>query len=58
MPVHPPSYAVFLRDTEECLGVFDDEMEVAAFLAFGKLDRERVEIVADRPWLQTLAARD
>ena len=56
MPPHPPSFAVFLRDGEECLGVFDDEMEVAAFLAFEKLGRDRVEVVADRPWLETLAA--
>ena len=56
MPAHPPSFAVFLRDTDECLGTFDDEMEVAAFLAFENLDRDRVEIVADRPWLASLAA--
>ena len=56
MPPHPPSFAVFLRDGEACLGVFDDEMEVAAFLAFEKLGRDRVEVVADRPWLETLAA--
>jgi hypothetical protein len=56
MPAHPPSFAVFLRDTDECLGAFDDEMEVAAFLAFEKIDRGRVEIVADRPWLAGLAA--
>ena len=56
MPLHPSSFAVFLRDGEECLGTFDDEMEVAAFLAFEKIDRDRVEIVADRPWLASLAA--
>ena len=56
MPLHPPSFAVFLRDGEECLGVFDDEMEVAAFLAFEKLGRDRIEVIADRPWLDTLAA--
>ena len=56
MPPHPPSFAVFLRDGDDCLGVFDDEMEVAAFLAFEKLGRDRVEVIADRPWLETLAA--
>ncbi len=29
MPAWPPSYAVFLRDTDVCLGSFEDEMEVA-----------------------------
>ena len=31
-------------------------MEGAAYLAFEKVDRDRVEIVADRPWLASLAA--
>ena len=56
MPLYPPSFAVILRDTDECLAEFDDEMEVAAWLAFEKLTRDQVEIVADRPWLTTLAA--
>ena len=47
IPVYPPSFAVFLIGTDECLATFDDEMEVAAFLAFEKLDRDRVEIVKD-----------
>ena len=47
MPLYPPSFAVFLRESDECLATFDDEMEVAAFLAFEKLSRDRVEIVAD-----------
>ena len=54
--VYPPSYAVFLRATEECLATFDDEMEVAAWLAFEKLTRDQVEVVADRPWLAALTA--
>ncbi len=56
MPLYPPSYAVFLRGTDDCLATFDDEMEVAAWLAFEKLGRDRVEIVADRPWLAALTA--
>ena len=56
MPLYPPSYAVFLRATEECLATFDDEMEVAAWLAFEKLTRDQVEVVADRPWLAALTA--
>ena len=56
MPAWPPSYAVFLRDTDVCLGSFDDEMEVAAFIAFEKLDRERIEIVRDANPLAAMAA--
>ncbi len=26
MPLYPPSFAVFLRETDECLATFDDEM--------------------------------
>ena len=56
MPLYPPSFAVILRETDECLAEFDDEMEVAAWLAFEKLTRDQVEVVADRPWLATLTA--
>ena len=42
-----PSPLVLL-DADEPLGVFDDEMEVAAYLAFEKLDRDRVEVLVDR----------
>ncbi len=56
MPLYPPSYAVFLRGADEPLAVLDDEMEVAAWLAFEKLSRDRVEVVADRPWLASLTA--
>ena len=54
MPLWPPSFAVFLRETDECLATFDDEMEAVAWLAFEKLDRNAVEIVADRSPLATL----
>ncbi len=33
--------------TNEPLTIFDDEMEVTAFIAFEKLDRNRVEVVTD-----------
>ena len=56
MPDWPPSYAVFLRDTDVCLGSFDDEMEVAAFVAFEKLDRGCIEIVPDANPLAAMAA--
>ena len=56
MPVYPPSFAVFLRDTGECLATFGDEMDVAAFLAFEKLTRDRVEVVADAPEILSYAA--
>ena len=56
MPVYPPSFAVYLRETEECLGVFDDEMEAAAWLAFEKLSADRVEVVRDASPLAAMAA--
>ena len=33
LPIYPPTYTVVLLDSDEPLGVFDDEMEVAAYLA-------------------------
>ena len=45
-----------LLDTDEPLGVFDDEMEVAAFLAFEKLDRDRVEVLVDRSRMELFTA--
>ena len=56
MPVYPPRYAVFLRGADEPLAVLDDEMEVAAWLAFQRIDRGQVEIVADAPGIVSLAA--
>ena len=50
----PPDLHRGLLGTDEPLGVFDDEMEVAAFLAFEKLDRDRVEVLADRSPMATL----
>ena len=56
MPDYPPRYAVFLRGADEPLAVLDDEMEVAAWLAFQRIDRGQVEIVADAPEIVSLAA--
>lgn len=56
MSAWPPSYAVFLRDTDVCLVAFDDEMEVAAFITFEKLDRARIKIVRDASPLAAIAA--
>ena len=55
MPLYPPSFTVFLIETEEPLATLDDEMEVAAFIAFEKLAREQVEVVRDASPLATLA---
>ena len=55
MPLYPPSFTVFLIETDEPLATFDDEMEVAAFIAFEKLGREQVEVVRDASPLATLA---
>ena len=54
LPVYPPTFTVVLLDTDEPLGVFDDEMEVAAFLAFEKLTRDRVEVLVDRSPLEAM----
>ena len=56
MPVYAPSITVYLRGTEECLGVFGDEMEAAAWLAFEKLSADRVEMVRDASPLAAMAA--
>ena len=55
MPVYPTSFTVFLIATDEPLATFDDEMEVAAFIAFEKLARDQVEVVRDASPLATLA---
>ena len=56
MPIYPARFAVHLRETGECLGVFDDEMEAAAWLAFEKLSADRVEVVRDASPLAAIAA--
>ena len=56
MPVYAPTITVYLRGTEKCLGVFDDEMEAAAWLAFEKLSAEGVEMVREASPLAAMAA--
>ncbi len=55
-PVYSPSFTVVLIETDEPLATFDDEMEVAAYLAFEKLDRDKVEVIVDRSPIQSIAA--
>ena len=53
-PVYPPSFTVVLIETDEPVATFDDEMEVAAYLAFEKLDRDKVEVIADRSLMHSM----
>ena len=55
MPVYPPSFTVVLLETDETVATFDDEMEVAAWLAFERLSRDQVEVIVDRSPMQTMA---
>ena len=55
MPVYPPSFAVILIATEECLATFDDEMDAVAFIAFENLSGHEVEVVRDAHPLASLA---
>ena len=54
MPSYPPSFTVFLVDSDEPLATFDDEMEVAAFMAFENLAGDQVEVIRDAGPLATL----
>ena len=47
LPALPPLYTVIEIATGECHGVYDTEAEVAGCLAFAKLSRDQVEILAD-----------
>ena len=49
IPVWDPSYTVIERATGREHGPFDSEADVALCLAFAKLSRDQVEIVADAP---------
>lgn len=55
-PVYPPRFTVVPIDTDEPVATFDDEMDVAAYLAFEKLTRDRVEVIVDRSPVQTMTA--
>ena len=56
MPVYPPSFAVILIATEECLATFDDEMDATAFIAFENLSGHEVEVVRDAHPLASIVA--
>ena len=49
IPVWDPSYIVIERATGREHGPFDSEADVALCLAFARLSRDQVEIVADAP---------
>ncbi|WP_419737884.1 hypothetical protein [Ruegeria sp.] len=47
--VYPATYTVYLRDSDDPLGRFETREDVALFLAFGRLDRDAVEVITDAP---------
>ncbi len=47
IPLWDPSWTVIEIATGEHLGTYDSEMEVAACLAFARLSRDEVEVIAD-----------
>ena len=49
IPVSDPTWTVIEVDTGREHGPFDDPADIALCLAFGKLDRERVEVLCDAP---------
>ena len=56
MPVHPPRYTVVELATGEEHGPWDSWEEVAMCLAFERLSREEVEVVADVPLMASITA--
>ena len=56
MPVYPPSYTVIELATGIDHGTYDSEADVSLCLAFAKLSRDQVEIVADVPFMAAMAA--
>ena len=56
MPVYPPRYTVVELATGEEHGPLDSWEEVAMCLAFEKLSRNEVEVVADVPLMATITA--
>ncbi len=47
IPLWDPSWTVIEIATGTCHGTYDSEMEVAACLAFARLSRDEVEVIAD-----------
>ena len=56
IPLWDPSWTVIEIATGEELGTYDSEMEVAACLAFAKLSRDEVEVIADASPMASLTA--
>ena len=56
IPLWDPSWTVIAIATGEELGTYDSEMEVAACLAFAKLSRDEVEVIADVSPMATFTA--
>ena len=56
MPIHPPRYTVVELATGVEHGPWDSWEEVAMCLAFEKLSRNEVEVVADVPLMATITA--
>ena len=56
IPVWDPSFTVIELDTGREHGPFDSEVDVALCLAFGKLDRNRVEVLCDAPATASLTS--
>ena len=56
IPLWDPSWTVIEIATGEALGTYDSEMEVAACLAFAKLSRDEVEVIADASPMASLTA--
>ena len=55
-PLYAPSYTVIELATGEDHGPYDSEAEVSMCLAFAKLSRDEVEVIADEPVLVSIAA--
>ena len=56
IPLWDPTWTVIEIDTGECHGTFSSEMEVAACLAFARLTRDQVEVIADISPMATFTA--
>ena len=56
IPLWDPSWTVIEIATGEELGTYDSEMEVAACLAFAKLSRDEVDVIADVSPMATFTA--
>ena len=56
LPRYPPNYTLIEPATGEDHGTYDSEAEVSMCLAFAKLSRDEVEVVAGEPVLASIAA--